>query len=105
MSGGDRSRQLGRLLMAGALLQMLLFLIGVSSRSYLVVALPVGAGLAVVSALAFWVGYTMAFAEWDDEPFPEPGPEALANTHETATTDPPEPVAAAEPEESYGAGG
>ena len=105
MMDGDRSRLLGRLLMAGAPLQMLLFLAGMSRRSYLVVALPVGAGLALVSALAFWVGYTMAYAEWDDEPFPEPGPETLADAHEAATAEPPQPVVAAEPEESYGAGG
>ena len=67
MDSAARSRMLGRLLMVAAVLQMLVFLAGLSRRSYLVVALPVGGGLAALSALAFWVGYTMAYAQWDDD--------------------------------------
>jgi len=74
----DRARVVGRLLMAGAVLQMLLFFAGLARRSYLVVALPVGAGLAVVSGLAFWVGYTMAYGQWDED----------AETFEEAPADP-----------------
>jgi hypothetical protein len=62
----DRSRRFGQALMAVSALQLLLFLIGASRRSYAALALPVGAGLAVVSALTFWVGYTMATTNWDD---------------------------------------
>lgn len=68
--GAERSRQLGLLLMAGAVLQLLVFLGAASKRSYAALALPVGAGVAALSALAFWVGYTMAYAELDDEDAP-----------------------------------
>lgn len=70
MNGADRSRQLGLLLMAGAILQLLLFLGAASRRSYTALALPVGAGVAVLSALGFWIGYTMAYAELDAEDAP-----------------------------------
>ena len=62
----DRSRQLGQLIMAVSVAQLLLFLIGASRRSYAAVALPVFGGLAAISGLAFWVGYTMATTNWDD---------------------------------------
>ena len=65
----DQSQQIGRLLMGASALQLVLFFIGMTRRSYLAVALPVFAGLAAVSGIAFWVGYTMASAEWDDEDF------------------------------------
>lgn len=65
----DQSQQIGRLLMAASALQLLLFFIGMTRRSYLAVAVPVFAGLAAVSGIAFWVGYTMASAKWDDEDF------------------------------------
>ncbi len=106
----DRSRMLGRALMAGAVLQLLVFLIGLARRSYLVVALPVGVGLALVSALAFWVGYTMAFAQWDDE-IDALEPESFAGAHEpapgqdAAAAEPAAPAAAAEAGDSFGAGG
>ena len=67
MSEADRSRRLGLLLMASAVLQLLVFLGAASRRSYAALALPVGAGVAALSVLAFWVGYTMAYARWDDE--------------------------------------
>ncbi len=63
----ERSRQLGQALMAASGLTLVLFLIGVARRSYLVLAIPVFAGLAVVSGLVFWVGYTMASAQWSDD--------------------------------------
>ncbi len=78
MNGEERARLTGRLLMAGAALQLALFLAAASRRSYAALALPVGAGLAALSALAFWVGYTMAFARYDEDdapplpPFPPP---------------------------------
>jgi hypothetical protein len=55
-----RSRELGMVLMIGAAFQMLIMLIGTMRRSYLVIAIPVLAATAVISALAFWVGWTMA---------------------------------------------
>ena len=60
-----RSRELGMFLMIGASLQMLIMLIGTMRRSYLVIAVPVLAASAVISALAFWVGWTMANTEPD----------------------------------------
>ena len=67
MNEAARSRRLGLLLMAGAVLQLFVFVGAASRRSYAALALPVGVGVAALSALAFWVGYTMAYAEWDDE--------------------------------------
>jgi hypothetical protein len=60
-----RSKQLGTFLMIGAALQALIMTIGVMRRSYLAIALPVLAAAGVISALAFWVGYTMASTEAD----------------------------------------
>ncbi len=62
----ERSRQIGQLMMGVAVAQVLLFLVGASRRSYAAIALPVFGGLAAISGLAFWVGYTMATTNWDD---------------------------------------
>jgi hypothetical protein len=62
----ERSQTMGVLLMGVAALQMLLFLVGAARRSYMAVALPVMAGVSLVSALAFWVGWTMMTAELDE---------------------------------------
>lgn len=59
------SHQLGMFLMIGAAVQMLIMLIGTARRSYLVIALPVLAAAGLISALAFWVGWTMATTEAD----------------------------------------
>jgi uncharacterized membrane protein YesL len=58
-----RSRQLGMFIVIGASLQMLIMVLGTLRRSYLVIALPVLAATGVVSALAFWVGWTMMNTE------------------------------------------
>ena len=58
-----RSRQLGMFIAIGASLQMLIMVLGTLRRSYLVIALPVLAATGVVSALAFWVGWTMMNTE------------------------------------------
>lgn len=55
----DRSQMTGALIMAGAALQLLVFAAGLFRRSYLAVALPVTGAMAALSALAFWVGWTM----------------------------------------------
>jgi len=59
----DRSQMTGILIMAGAVLEMLLFLYGAARRSYMAVALPVMAAVAAVSALTFWVGWTLLTTE------------------------------------------
>ena len=53
----------GILIMVGAALEMLLFLYGAARRSYMAVALPVMAAVTAVSALAFWVGWTLLTTE------------------------------------------
>jgi hypothetical protein len=45
--------------------QMLFMLVGMMRRSYLVIALPVVTAVGIVSALAFWVGWTMVNTEQD----------------------------------------
>ncbi len=58
-----RSRQLGMFIVIGARIEMLIMLIGTLRRSYMVIALPVLLATGVVSALAFWVGWTMMNTE------------------------------------------
>jgi uncharacterized membrane protein YesL len=60
-----RSKQLGTFLMIGAAIQALIMVVGTMRRSYLVIALPVLAATGLISALAFWVGWTMANTEPD----------------------------------------
>lgn len=71
---------IGRALMALSVVQLLLFFLAATRRSYLAVAIPVGLGLGVVSGIAFWVGYTMATTNWDNPADfgVEPSPEAEA---------------------------
>ncbi len=61
----ERSQSIGAVLMAAPALVMLIFTVGVLRRSYLAVALPVFAVTAGISALLFWIGYTMANMEPD----------------------------------------
>ncbi len=58
-----RSRQLGMFIVIGASIQMLIMLFGTLRRSYMVIALPVLVATGIVSALAFWVGWTMMNTE------------------------------------------
>lgn len=60
-----RSKQLGTFLMIGAAIQALFMIVGTMRRSYLVIALPVVAATGLISALAFWVGWTMVNTEPD----------------------------------------
>lgn len=53
--------------MALSVVQVLLFLVAAMRRSYAALAIPVFLGVAVVSGLGFWVGWTMSAAEWDSE--------------------------------------
>jgi hypothetical protein len=66
---GMESRRMGMLLIAGAVVQLLMFLFGLARRSYAAVAVPVTLAVAGVSALAIWVGWTMMTVEAD---MPEP---------------------------------
>ncbi len=58
-----RSRQLGMFMMIAAGIQMLVMLVGTMRRSYLVIALPVLTAVGLISALTFWVGWTMMNTE------------------------------------------
>jgi hypothetical protein len=65
----DRSQLTGALIVAGAVIQLLVFLIGLARKSYLALALPITLAVAGLSALAIWVGWTMMTTETD---LPEP---------------------------------
>ena len=56
----ERTRQLGQGLMALAVVQALLFLLGVARRSYAAIAIPMLVLVAAASGVAFWVGWTMS---------------------------------------------
>lgn len=69
MNDQDRAQTTGKLLIAGAALQMLLFLYGLMRRSYLAVALPVTAAMTAVTILTLWLGWTMLSMQPEaDEP-------------------------------------
>ncbi len=59
----ERSNSIGTILMAVSGLQLLVFTMGMLRRSYIAVALPVFTAMAGISALLFWIGYTMANME------------------------------------------
>ena len=69
MNSSERtdSQKLGQILMIGAAVEMLLFLIGVMRRSYLTLALPVTAAVAACAAITFWLGWTMAGMDEDED--------------------------------------
>jgi len=62
----ERSRQIGRALMALSVFQLVFFLLGAVRRSYLVVAIPVGIISGIAAGVGLWVGYTMATTNWDN---------------------------------------
>jgi hypothetical protein len=68
----DRARTTGIVLMAGAALQMLLFVYGAMRRSYWALALPVSAAMLALTALTFWMGWTMLTMEEEIEEPPRP---------------------------------
>jgi len=63
----DRAHITGIILMAGAAIQMVLFLWGATRKSYLALALPMAAAMTTVTAIAFWVGWTMLNLEEEPE--------------------------------------
>jgi len=67
----NRGQNTGLFLMIGAALELLLFIYGVMRRSYLALALPIAAAMIALSALTFWLGWTMLNME-DEEEEPEP---------------------------------
>ncbi|HWC29804.1 MAG TPA: hypothetical protein VG845_06960 [Dehalococcoidia bacterium] len=63
----SRAQKTGMLLIAGAALEMLLFLYGTMRRSYLALALPLTAAMTALTALTVWVGWTMMTLEEEAE--------------------------------------
>ncbi len=62
----DRAHVTGFALMVASALEFVVFVVAALRRSYLALALPVAAAMTVVTALGFWVGWTMMSLE--DEP-------------------------------------
>ncbi|MEZ4501962.1 MAG: hypothetical protein R3C39_05020 [Dehalococcoidia bacterium] len=65
----QQSRQLGQAIMGAAGLSLVLVVFGALRRSYFAIAIPVTIGVGIASGIAFWVGYTMSTAQWEDEDF------------------------------------
>ena len=63
------TRKTGVLIMIGSALELVLFLYGLSRRSYAAIAVPVTLAVAGLSALGMWVGWTMLTIEAE---MPEP---------------------------------
>ena len=61
----ERGRTTGLLLMAGSVLQMIVFLVAMSRRSYMALALPVAVAMTALTVLTFWVGWTLVTMEED----------------------------------------
>lgn len=55
----DRTRLTGAIVMGAAVLELLLFLRGVSRGSYAAVAIPAALLVVAISALALWTGWTL----------------------------------------------
>ena len=55
----ETSQRTGLFIMIAAAFQFVIFFWAMTRKSYLAVALPVASALAAVSALAFWIGWTM----------------------------------------------
>ncbi len=55
----DTSRLLGGLLCAAIVIVALIFLWGVSARSYWALAIPVMVGFLGILAMGFWIGWTI----------------------------------------------
>jgi hypothetical protein len=72
----EKSQTTGLIIMIVAVFQMVLFLGAALRRSYLALAVPVLSALAAVTAVAFWIGWTMFTAEGEE--FEETGEEQSA---------------------------
>lgn len=55
----DRTRLTGAIVMGAVALELLLFSRALSRRSYAAVAIPAALLVIVISALAFWTGWTL----------------------------------------------
>jgi hypothetical protein len=64
----ESSRTQGLLICGGSALAGVIFLVGLLTKSWWAVALPVGALLAFGLGLTFWVGWTIATVQVEPEP-------------------------------------
>lgn len=63
----ERPQQTGLFIMIGSAFALVVFLWSITRRSYMALALPVMGAMTAVSALAFWIGWTMFTAQDEDE--------------------------------------
>lgn len=70
----ESSRTQGLLICGGSASAGVLFLLGLLTKSWWAVAIPVGVLLAAVFGLTFWVGWTIATIQVDPEPDPDAQP-------------------------------
>ena len=73
----EPAQRTGLIIMLVSAFQFVIFFWALTRRSYLALALPVLSALAAVSALAFWIGWTMFTGEDEelDEMSEPPTPE------------------------------
>ena len=69
----EKSQTTGLIIMIVAVFQMVVFLWAALRRSYLALAVPLLSALAAITAVAFWIGWTM---------FTDEGEEAEETTEE-----------------------
>jgi len=62
----EKSQQTGLFIMIGSAFMLVFFLWAMLRKSYAAVALPVASAMAVVTALAFWIGWTLFTGEEED---------------------------------------
>jgi hypothetical protein len=67
----QRSQQTGLAIMIVSAFTLVVLVWAMLKRSYMAVALPVMSALAVVSGLAFWIGWTLYTGEDEDEELDE----------------------------------
>lgn len=67
----EPSQRTGLIVMISSAFTLVFFLWAVLRRSYMAVAFPVMGAVTAVSALAFWIGWTMFTAEEEDEDMEE----------------------------------
>ncbi len=73
----EPAQRTGLIIMLVSAFQFVIFFWAITRRSYLALALPVLSALAAVSALAFWIGWTMFTGEDEElEEMSEPPPAA-----------------------------
>ncbi len=63
----EKSQQTGLFIMIGSAFMLVIFLWAMLRKSYAAVALPVASAMAVVTALAFWIGWTLFTGEEEED--------------------------------------